>query len=111
MSYKFKPLNETKRDHANRPPESMTYEEKMRKKLSEAIVKRIHKHIKPDPDGFDEDDVLLDREGWLTMDELKAAAHVVFSDIFGRNTSANPEDLTVSVLSECEAEAQKRGVI
>lgn len=86
-------------------PQAMTHLDRMRQALTNAIAQRIHKHIKPHPHAIDEDDIIVEREGWITEDELRAAAYVIASN---DNLIEAPEyDLARAYRSE----AQKRNAI
>lgn len=76
----------------------MTQLDRMRQALTDAIAQRIHKHIKPHPHAIDEDDVIVEREGWLTVEEIMAATY-----INAREIGADPY--------ECFTEAAKRNVV
>lgn len=77
---------------------SMTNLDRMRQALTNAIAQRMHKHIKPHPDAIDVDDVIVEREGWLTVEELMAAAYINVREI-----GADPYG--------CFVEAAKRNVV
>ena len=79
-------------------PQSMTQLDRMRQALTNAIAQRMHKHIKPHPHAIDEDDVIVEREGWLTVEEIMVAAY-----INAREIGADPYD--------CFTEAAKRNVV
>lgn len=102
MKSKLKPVHEVRREHRERAPESMTHFDSMRKNLTEAIARRIHKHIKPDPMALDEDDIILEREGWLTKEEMKAAVAILYEE----HNYGDEIDL-----EDCISEAQKRNVL
>lgn len=59
------------------PYASMTRLDWMLKSLSETIAVRMHKHISIAPDAIDDGDIIVEREGWLTEEDLLAAAHIL----------------------------------
>lgn len=77
---------------------SMTNLDCMRQALTNAIAQRMHKHIKPHPEAIDIDDVIVEREGWLTVEELMAASYINAREI-GADTY------------DCFVEAAKRNVV
>lgn len=86
-------------------PEPMTNLDRQRQALTLAIAKRMHRHIKPHPHAIDDDDIIVEREGWITEDELRAAAYVIASN--DNLIEAPGYDLARAYRSE----AQKRNAI
>lgn len=84
---------------------SMTNLDCMRQALTNAIAQRMHKHIKPHPDAIDIDDVIVEREGWLTEEELRACAYVIASH------DNVMEDPSFNLAKAYRVEAQKRNVV
>lgn len=80
------------------PREPMTHLDRMLKELTLSIARRMHKHISVAPDAIDDGDIIVEREGWLTIEEIMAATY-----INAREIGAEPY--------ECFTEAAKRNVV
>lgn len=94
-----------KRKHNALPaPESMTDLDRKRQALTLAFARKMHKYTKEAPDAIDEDDIMVEREGWLSEDDLRAAAWVAMQD-------CTDFDRYIGFPKECELAALRRNVI
>lgn len=98
MKAHFEHLDDTRRASMARPALSQTQFDKLRQRLSERIAHRMSPNIVPDPDGIEGDEVLLHPDGWLTEQELMAAAAILIQE----------KHLDVNT---CLTEALKLGVV